>query len=330
MAKGFFEKASIDVMRGLDQLTQGYQEALSGDVSTIFTAAASLYILWMGYYIMAGKTQTPVQDLVWRCVAMMMIMTFVDYSSGYLSLVEGAVDGLKAGLSGEENIWQHLDKVWEKAQILGSALKSEDPSTFPIDGAIAQGLVWGGAIILLSVGSLIFLSAEITLKLLLLVAPLFIFFLMWGFLRTMFNNWLQAIFSSLLTIMFASLVMGMAVEFQMEMLSTINEQVNRNNLVTMGAMGALAGILSAGMVFISSQLASRLAGVGVDGVVQGLAVAGAATGLWLAKKGLETGAKGIGKLAEAAKMPNKSSSGGPSGMTRAEQNAERLKRKRGY
>lgn len=327
MATGFFEKASSDVMRSLDQLSQNYQADLSSDVSILFTAAASLYVLWMGYYIMAGKTQTPVKDLVWRCVAMMMIMTFADYSTGYLNMVEAAVDGLKSGLSGEDNVWRNLDKVWEQTQKLGDAIYALDPSTYvKAEGALAQLLIWIGSIILMAVGSIVFLSAEVTIKLLLLTAPLFIFCLMWGFLRTMFNNWLQAIFSSLLTVMFASLVISMAVTFQADMLASIKAQAIDSNLVTMGAMGAMAGILSGGMVMIAAQLASRLAGVGVDGVVQGMAVMGVGAALWAANKARN----GIGAAAEKAKLPSTSPSGEKSGPSRADRNAARLKQIRGY
>lgn len=327
MATGFFEKASNDVMRALDQLSQNYQSDLSGDISILFTSAASLYVLWMGYYIMSGKTQTPVKDLVWRCVAMMMIMTFVDYSTGYLSIVEDAVDGLKSGLSGGGGVWQNLDKVWEQTQTLGDAIYALDPSTYvKAEGALAQLLIWVGSIILMAVGSIVFLSAEVTLKLLLLTAPLFIFCLMWGFLRTMFNNWLQAIFSSLLTVMFASLVIDMAVTFQADMLASIKAQAIDSNLITMGAMGAMAGILSGGMVMIASQLASRLAGVGVDGVVQGMAVMGVGAALWAANKIRN----GVGSMAEKSKLPNSTTSGEKSGPSRAERNAARLKQIRGY
>lgn len=328
MAVGFFEKASGDILSGLDQLSQSYQSNLSGDIAILFTAATSLYVVWMGYYIMAGKTQTPVKDLVWRCVAMLMIMTFVDYSTGYLNMVEAAVDGLKDGLSGEDNVWRNLDKVWAGTQALGDAVKALDPSTYvPLEGGVAQLLVWLGAIVLMTVGSIVFLAAEISLKLLLLTAPLFIFCLMWGFLRTMFNNWLQAIFSSLLTVMLASLVIGMAVTFQTDMLMVIKDQANPNsNIVTLGAMGGMAGVLSGGMVLIASQLASRLAGVGVDGVVQGMAVMGVGAALWAVNKARN----GIGAAAEKAKIPNSSPSGEKSGPSRAERNAARLKQTRGY
>ncbi|MFO5615269.1 type IV secretion system protein, partial [Klebsiella pneumoniae] len=46
-----------------------------------------------------------------------------------------------------------------------------------------------------------------------ITAPIFIFCLMYGFLRPMFNNWLQNIFAGILTILFAALSLRIVVNY---------------------------------------------------------------------------------------------------------------------
>ncbi|MDH8137272.1 type IV secretion system protein, partial [Klebsiella pneumoniae] len=55
--------------------------------------------------------------------------------------------------------------------------------------------------------------AEVMILLLSITAPIFIFCLMYGFLRTMFNNWLQNIFAAILTIMLSALSLRIVVNY---------------------------------------------------------------------------------------------------------------------
>ncbi|MCV5427095.1 type IV secretion system protein, partial [Escherichia coli] len=74
---------------------------------------------------------------------------------------------------------------------------SKDTSKYvKTDGAIASLLTYAGGIIALLLTSIVYLAAEVTIKILTITAPLFIMCLSFGFLRHMFNSWLQLIFRS--------------------------------------------------------------------------------------------------------------------------------------
>ena len=215
------------------------------------------------------------------------------------------MQGLKDGLSGNQagGVWAKLDSLWAQTQALASAVKDLDTSTYvKVDGGIGAGLVWIGSIILMLVAGLVFFTADVTMLLLGLTAPLFIFCLMFGFLRTMFNNWLQLIFSSILTVMFASLVINIGMNFMGKILTQVTAQATESNLITMGALACVAGVLTGGMVLLSAKFATQIAGVGMEGAVQGMAVMGLGAATWGASKaagaalsqGKEIG-KGLGK-----------------------------------
>jgi len=124
------------------------------------------------------------------------------------------------------------------------------------------------------IAGIVFFTADITLLLLGITAPIFIFCLMFGFLRTMFNNWLQLIFASILTVMFASLVINIGMNFMSKILTQVTAQANDSNLITMGALACVAGVLTGALVFIASKFATQIAGVGREGTVQGMIVMG--------------------------------------------------------
>ncbi|GAO94524.1 type IV secretion system protein [Pseudomonas syringae] len=301
---GFFEKYNHMVMEKIDALSAGLTSNYAQMVAVIITAAVTLYIVWVGYQTLAGKIRTPIQDLMWDLAKFAVILTFVNNVDGYLTAALDAAQGLKTGFgtAGGENIWRTLDDVWAKSQELGEILYKMDDGFVPLTGWGARNMIWLGAGVLMTVIALVFLVADVTIALLSITAPLFIFCLMFGFLRTMFNNWLQLIFSSILTVLFASLIVNISIAFMTDMMTQVKADATLFNLMTVGMMALVAGVISAALVWVAKGFASQIAGVGVDGAIQGMAMMGLGAAGWgaaksaagLAGKGAELG-KGAGK-----------------------------------
>lgn len=186
-----------------------------------------------------------------------------------------SVKGLKDGISGDDNIWALLDTVWEKAQALGQKLFNMDTSTYvKLNGGLAEVLVWGGAIVLLMAATFANLLAEITILLMTTTAPLFIFCLLYGFLKPMFDNWLKTIFAAILTIMFSALSIRIAINYLNKILDTAAKTSAETNMVTLAAQCLLAGTAAGVVVWFSAKLASALSGAAVQAVLQGAAMSG--------------------------------------------------------
>jgi type IV secretion system protein VirB6 len=228
-----------------------------------------------------------------------MITAFVSNAGGYLTSLSEALQGLKDGFSGGLSVWATLDTLWESTQHLATDVYQADSSWAPLEGGLGMMLVWAGSMVLMLVSSVVFLSADLTMKFMLITAPIFIFCLMFGFLRPMFNNWLQLIFSSILTVLFASIVIRLAVDFQADMAAQVNAGLGQDegNIVTIGAMGAVTGLLAAALVGIAAGFAQKLAGAGAEGAIQGMAMAGI---MKAAKPIGKAAAKGAGKAAGGA------------------------------
>ncbi|MDT1817356.1 type IV secretion system protein, partial [Acinetobacter baumannii] len=106
------------------------------------------------------------------------------------------------------------DTLWNKAKVLGKTLHDMDDSTYIKDeGMTAQFYVWLGIFVLMIITAFVSMIAEVMILLPSITAPIFIFCLMYGFLRTMFNNWLQNIFAAILTIMLSALSLRIVVNY---------------------------------------------------------------------------------------------------------------------
>ena len=302
---GLFVKFNNEIMTALKSVGEASSNIYVQAVAVLISGAVTLYILWMGYQTLAGKIQTPMQDVLWNLAKMGIILAFIDNTGGYLTATLDAAQGLKDGLSGNQvgGVWATLDSLWLQTQTLAETILSKDSSTYvKASGGLGALMVWIGSLILMTIAGLTFFAADVTMILLGLTAPLFIFCLMFGFLRTMFNNWLQLIFSSILTVMFASLVIKIGMTFMKLILTQVTAQAVESNLLTMGAMALVAGVLTGGMVLLAVKFATQIAGVGMEGAVQGMAVMGLGAATWGASKaagaalsqGKEIG-KGLGK-----------------------------------
>ncbi|HDX9051767.1 TPA: type IV secretion system protein [Yersinia enterocolitica] len=299
---GFFEKFNTTVMDKLTTMGDVYQAQYATGIMSLMLGAVTLYILWVGYSSLAGKIQTPVPDLVWNLARFAMLITFITNAGGYLTSLTEGLNGLKAGFTGNTSVWATLDTLWASTQELADKIYDKDESTYvAVSGGFGAALVWAGAIFLMFTSAVVFLTADMTMLFMLMTAPIFLFCLMFGFLRPMFNNWLQLIFSSILTVLFASIIIRLAIDFQVDIAGQVATQANDKNLMTMGAMGAVSGLLSGVLVTLAAGFAQKLAGAGAEGAVQGMANAGIISGAKLAgrsAKPIAEGVKGANSLAE--------------------------------
>ncbi|MCF1165487.1 type IV secretion system protein, partial [Yersinia pseudotuberculosis] len=258
---GFFVKFNNTIMDAINKMGDTYQTQYATGIMSLMVGSITLYILYVGYSTLAGKNTTPVPDLVWNLARFAIITAFITNAGGYLTSLSEGVQGLKDGFSGGTSVWATLDTLWISTQALATDVYQQDSNWVPLEGGLGMLAIWAGSIVLMLTSAVVFLTADLTMKFMLITAPIFLFCLMFGFLRPMFNNWLQLIFSSILTVLFASIVINLAVDFQTEMASQV-KAVQEGNLMTLGVMGGVAGLLSAVLVTIAAGFAAKLAGAG--------------------------------------------------------------------
>lgn len=297
MPGGVFVGVEKHLIGGITDATKGLMMSYSSMMMGLAAASATIYIMWRGYQTLAGKLSTPMEDTMWDIMRMAIILSFVANLGGYLDGVIDAVNGLKEGFSGSDNIWQLLDSLWNNAKALGKTLHDMDNSTYIKDeGMTAQFYVWLGIFVLMIITAFVSMVAEIMILLLGITAPIFIFCLMYGFLRPMFNNWLQNIFAAILTILLSSLSLRIVVNYLNSRLALATQGAAQANIVELGAQVCLAGICAAILVYISAKLAAALAGASATVSMQGMAA-----------MGVGVAAYGAGKLAGGAARETKRS-----------------------
>lgn len=297
MSGGVFSGMNNAIMEGLKAVLEGQTSVYGSMISVIAVSSFTSFIIFKGYQTLAGKLTEPVSEVVWDATRFVLILTFVLNWGGWLDIAIGAMNGLKEGVTGHDDVWALLDSLWGKAQTLGTTLYKLDQSTyFKFEGGLAEFLVWLGAIVLLVVTTAVNLLAAIIILLMTTTAPIFIFCLSFGFLKPMFNNWLGTIFTAILTIMFSALSVRIAVNYLDSILTVAEQKAELANMVTLAAQTLLAAIGATLLVIVSAKVAGALSGVAVQATLQaagkagikGLSLAGAAAA--------KSAGKGLGKI----------------------------------
>ncbi|HHY2307348.1 TPA: type IV secretion system protein [Escherichia coli] len=301
---GIFSSVEKNIIGGITDATNGLMMSYSSMMMGLAATSATIYIMWRGYQTLAGKLSTPMEDVMWDIMRMAIILSFVANINGYLDGVIDAVNGIKEGFSSSTSIWQLLDTLWNSARVLGKTLHDLDNSEFiKEEGTIAELFVWGGVFVLMIITAFVSMIAEIMILLLGITAPIFIFCLMYGFLRPMFNNWLQNIFAAILTIIFSALALRIVIGFLTSRMSEAVTQASKANIVELGAQVCLAGVCAAILVYMSAKLAGALAGASATATMQGAAALGIGAAAYGAGKMLKEAGKVLPK--EVASPSNK-------------------------
>lgn len=289
-AGNFFVVTKTQILSGIDQALTGQVEQFINIAYVFGRYGVQIYVLWYAYTVLAGKQRAPVQDFVWNLTRLFVILMFVKNMNGWFDYTVSAIDGLKDTLSGNVDVWTWLDQLWTKTQQVAAKLMQLDKSDYvKVDGAIGAFLTYAGSILALLAAAITFLMAEITLKLLVVTAPLFIFCLSYGFLRQMFNSWLQLIISACLVLMFGALALRAGTFYINGILSFAVETAEQRNIIQTGATVFVAGIFMAFVIWQAKIYASQIAGVGAEGAMQGAAAMGlSAASFGAAKLGLGT------------------------------------------
>ncbi len=235
------------------------QKGYASDLISLAKVCVVLYIIVYGYAILAGKRNTPFKDIVWDLTKLAMILGVLQGAFGLMNGLTGFVDELKGFFVGGENAYSLLD---EKFNILANLVTKIWTKASGVEETLLAIVKILGLLPLLlgfiSCGAMI-VYTEIVSKILLATAPIFIFCLMWGWLKDSFAQWLSAVLGNCLVLLFTSATMQLSFELA-SVASTSGELDVWHSVI----MYVIAGMLSMMAIKWGREIAINLAKVSVD------------------------------------------------------------------
>jgi type IV secretion system protein VirB6 len=254
-------------------------QALTG----LFGITVTIWIMFEAYKSFAGKSDRPLQELVWKITSAMLVIAVATNQNGFMETLKEGFEGLHYLMSGDINLFAKLDKLFDEAIKLANTTYQATPSSIggAILGALCILLIYIGFVIGAVPTFLIIVFTELTLKLLLLLLPIAVFALAFGFSKQIFNQWLNLFISNALTILIVGLimsaVMGTYTDFQTSLISNVG-----NNIEPMGValQSFIMGIIMLGLVKVAHSIAEKLGTVSIEAISKsalGSQISGSAT-----------------------------------------------------
>ena len=261
----------------------------SSDIQTIIQALVSLFGITVTLWVMfeafksfAGKSDRPLQELVWKITSAMLVIAVATNQNGFMETLKVAFEGLHHLMSGDINLFAKLDKLFDEAIKLANTTYQATPSSIggAILGALCILLIYIGFVIGAVPTFLIIVFTELTLKLLLLLLPIAVFALAFGFSKQIFNQWLNLFISNALTILIVGLIMSAVLGTYTDFQTSLISNVGNVEPMSVALQSFIMGIIMLGLVKVAHSIAEKLGTVSIEAISKsalGSQISGSAT-----------------------------------------------------
>lgn len=200
----------------------------------------------------------------------MLIAIFALNVGGWLDLTKEAMQELHNSFSGGVNLYAVLDaKLDAVIQLNAKLIKNSEFW----DGTLFSALI-GVALNLISFmigivpAFVVMLTTDITLRLILLLAPIVIFARLYGWFKNIFTQWLGIFIGNLLTVYMVGMLLNQFSLKYGEFLDLVQDKAGEVDAIGIGMQGIMYGFLLFMLLKTVVTIAEKLAQVSIEGVGQ--------------------------------------------------------------
>jgi type IV secretion system protein VirB6 len=255
---------AIDLL--LDKFVTSKSEALCGAMAPIALAGISIHFVLIGFMIMRGEVEEPIQTFLWKTFRAALITGIAlnggEYQSVVVNASQGLVAALLGSLSGFETVGAVIDDIAEPFAILGQQLYNDANTGFwPSFGLLAAaGMVAIAEFLMVAIGLGFFLLAKVGLALVLGIGPAFVLCALWPSTEKYTESWIGQLLNFIVLKVLVALCILMLTDFSSKYASHIVENpetinVLRATISLLMCCGALVVVM-----LNLPQLASALSG----------------------------------------------------------------------
>lgn len=220
-------------LRGIDCAATEMAQAAFGRLFTsdgvLGPAFTILLVLWMGFLgfaLMTGRTRIGLNSLTPRMVTLVLVITFATswlaFQSVFWNLAVGAPDEIAGVLMGTDGSATMIfaDKL---DVVMGALMEVSGGDAMPKDTSLFSppGLLWAGGTMLLLGTVGILATCKIALAILMGLGPIFIAMALFDGTRGLFVGWLKGVVMLALAPLFAVLGGSLMLEIAAPVLSTL-------------------------------------------------------------------------------------------------------------
>lgn len=199
-----------DIFQKLDSIGETFisnaYQGLASQVQVVFGSMLTLYVIWWGYMILAGRNGFSVPEAAWKlgraffiyymatnwgafsATIYKLVQTIPDIvSDTIIESIAGSGGVLEGGGDDSTGVVKILDAVFETA---GKIYEQVATGTFEFVGALIGAIVFVVAMIFIAVAAAAILAAKLMLFITLALAPIFIILALYRWTFRFTDGWL--------------------------------------------------------------------------------------------------------------------------------------------
>lgn len=230
-------------------------------LSTIVGVTITIQIMIKAYQVMAGKSQSPTQELIWDITIKILIISIALNLSGFLDAIKSAMEELHNLMSGDKNLYSVLDEKLTATMKLADIVYDEGNT---LSGPFYAIIIFISFLLGIVPSFLIVVTTDITLRLLMLIAPIVIFFRAYSWGKQMFDQWLSTFFTNLLTVFIVGTMLNLFVDKYGSFIEAQTEGIKNVSLLMITGQTIIMSLL---LFFIMKQavkMAEKIGSVSIE------------------------------------------------------------------
>ncbi|EAL1873182.1 type IV secretion system protein [Campylobacter coli] len=267
----FFQFLGESIQQIIDAIRQVGTNDKVAELSVLLSIIITLVIMYKGYEVLMGRSQSPIRELTWDIAGKLLAITFALNIGGWLTLVINAMDGIYEWAGGGTQMYKTLDEMYANTAQLANIIWAKSSG---VEGAIlaivAMLLCYVGFVIAVVPTLAIFVITTFTQTLLVITAPIVFWLLIFKSTKNVFTQWIGLLLSNTLVI----LLVGLFLSVFMEQVSTWIKYFAKVTQAGDEVLGTsiffvIASLVLVIMIISAKLYAEKVANVSMEGAMGG-------------------------------------------------------------
>ncbi|EAI3058124.1 type IV secretion system protein [Campylobacter jejuni] len=271
MNSKLFQFLGESIQQIIDAIRQVGTSDKVAELSVLLSIIITLVIMYKGYEVLMGTSQSPIRELTWDIAGKLLAITFALNIGGWLTLVINAMDGIYEWAGGGTQMYKTLDEMFVNTINLTDIIWTKTSGFADSLMAIAAMLLCYVGFAIAVVPTLaIFVITTFTQTLLVITAPIVFWLLIFKSTKNAFTQWIGLLLSNTLVI----LLVGLFLSVFMEQISNwiqyfIKETQTGGEVLKTSIFFVIASLVLVIMIISAKLYAEKIANVSMEGAMGG-------------------------------------------------------------
>ncbi|HAA2017826.1 TPA_asm: conjugal transfer protein TrbL [Campylobacter coli] len=267
----FFQFLGKSIQQIVDAIRQVGTNDKVAELSVLLSIIITLVIMYKGYEVLMGRSQSPIRELTWDITGKLVAITFALNLGGWLDLTISTMDGLYEWAGGGTQMYKTLDEMYANTAQLTNIIWAKSSG---VGGAIlaivAMLLCYVGFVIAVVPTLAIFVITTFTQTLLVITAPIVFWLLIFKSTKNVFTQWIGLLLSNTLVILLVGLFLGVFMEQISGWISLLSNKIqNGAEVLGISIFFVIASLVLVIMIISAKLYAEKVANVSMEGAMGG-------------------------------------------------------------